>query len=69
MNRPSLTLHEARAYAALATLAGLTASAATGAAAHLAAGPGAGVTAGALTALATVGGAVGALRLLVTSRD
>lgn len=61
-----LSLNEARCYAAVATLAGLTASAGVGASAHLTAGPGAGLAAGAVTAAATVGGTLAALRLRVT---
>lgn len=69
MDRPSFTLREARTYASLATLAGLTAATATGVVAHLTAGPGAGLAVAALTAAATVGGPLAALRLRVTCRD
>lgn len=61
-----LTLREARAYAALATLTGLTTAAGVGAGAHLAAGPTAGLVTGALAAAATVGGALAVLRLRIT---
>ena len=64
MTRP--TLHEARTYAALATLTGLTASAGVGAGAHLTAGPAAGLATGLLAAAATVGGALALLRLRIT---
>ena len=61
-----LTLREARTYAALATLTGLTASAGVGAGAHLAAGPAAGLAAGLVAAAATVCGTLALLRLRVT---
>ncbi|HVF03592.1 MAG TPA: hypothetical protein VNA20_02010 [Frankiaceae bacterium] len=69
MNRPSFTLREARTYAAVATLAGLTTAGATGAATNLTAGPRAGLAVAVVTAAATVGGTLAALRLRVTCRD
>lgn len=61
-----LSLREARTIAGLAAVTSLTASAAVGACAHVAVGPGAGVAAGVATAVVTLWGAIGAVRLLVT---
>jgi hypothetical protein len=66
MTNAPLTLREARTYGTLAVATALTASAGIGAGTGLAAGVTPGVVAGALTALASVGGALAAVRLLLT---
>jgi len=66
MRTEPLTLRESRTYFAVAATAGLTASAGVGAGAGLALGSTAGVVAGLLTAAATLGGGVAAIRAFVT---
>jgi hypothetical protein len=66
MSNAPLTLHEARTYGALAAAAALTASAGVAAGADAAYGAAAALLVGAAVATTTVGGALAAVRLLVT---
>lgn len=68
MDKPALTLHEARTYGALAAAVALTASAALGAGADVAYGPVAGLLTGLAAAGTTVYAALATIRVKVTAR-
>ena len=66
MTKATLTVDEARRYGTLATAAALVTGAVAGAGALATSGPGTALVVAGLVTAATVGGALGTVRLLVT---